>query len=176
MTAPLNKHIHSHLIEMVKEKLLLERITLNGVDVNIRDEEGKSALFWAIKKKSTHNANLLISFGSSLMVDDHTHALFHALDNGHHEILVLLIERGIDVNTIDDSGKTLLMAAIEAESFESVKYLLSKDADMYILDHALNMAEDYAKRCNSELIESYMKHMIYSDMKDNNCPTQCKCG
>jgi len=165
MTAPMNTYIQNNLIDMVKEKLLLERITLNGVDVNKRDNEGKNALYWAIKKRSTHNANLLISFGSSFMVKGDKHALFHALECGQHEMLVLLVERGQDINTVDSLGKTILMYAIEMEVFESVKYLVSHGADMYVLDNALNMAEDYAKSSNSELIQSYLQHIIYTDMQ-----------
>ena len=173
----MNTHIQNNLIEMVKDKLLLERITLNGVDVNRRDSEGKNALFWAIKKRTTHNANLLISFGSELMVADGQHALFHALESGHHEILVILIERGEDINSVDNAGKTLLMVAIEMEAFESVKYLVTHGADVYKLDNALQMAEDYAKASNSELIQSYIQHVVYTDMQttsDNN--TLAKCG
>ena len=176
MTAPLNTHMQTNLMDMVKDKLLLERITLNGVDVNPRDNDGHNALYWAIKKRSTHNANLLISFGSSLMVSTHQHALFHAIECGHHEILVLLIEKGLDVNITDDCGKTLLMYAIEAEMFESVRYLIQKDANMYLLDNALNMAEDYVKECNSNLIKSYIKHIIYADMNEDDCHQKlCKC-
>lgn len=177
MTAPINRHIQAHLIEMVKEKLLLERITLNGVNVNRQDEEGKNALYWAIKTHSLHNANLLISFGSSLLVTESKHALFHAIECKNHEIIVLLIDRGLDVNISDESGKTLLMYAIEKELFYTVKYLVSKGADMYTLDNALNMAEDYAKSCKCESIQSYLKHIIYRDMQEDTCQTKsCKCG
>ncbi len=177
MTAPLNIHIQNNLIEMVKDKLLLERITLNGVDVNRRNAEGQNALYWAIKKRSTHNANLLISFGSSLMVSNTEHALFHAIAHGHHEMVVLLIERGLDINTIDNRGKTALMHAIETKAFETIKFLISHKANMYLLDDKLNMAEDYAKDCNSELIYSFIQHIIYIDMQEDSCNTKlCKCG
>lgn len=109
MTAPINKHIQSHLIEMVKEKLLLERITLNGIDVNCKDEYGNNALYWAIKRGSVHNANLLITFGSTLMINRTKHALFHAIECKHHAMVVLLIEKGLDINMIDGRGKTLLI-------------------------------------------------------------------
>ncbi len=177
MTAPLNLHIQNNLIEMVKEKLLLERITLNGVDINIRDEHYHNALYWAIKKHSTHNANLLINFGSSLKVSHNKHALFHAISCEHHEVVVLLIEKGLDVNLTDNEGKTALMHAVEAEVFETVRYLVQKGADLYLLDDALNMVEDYAKDCNSDIIQSYIKHIIYADMHES--PEQvklCKCG
>ena len=177
MTAPLNTPMQIDLIEIVREKVLLEHIVLNRVDVNIRDEAGCNALYWAIKKCSTHNANLLMFFGSSLMVTKHLHALFHAIECRHHEMLVLLIDKGLDVNITDNYGKTLLMYTIEAEMFESVRYLTQKGADMYLLDDALNMAEDYAKNCNCDLIQSYIKHIIYADMNEDTCHRKlCKCG
>lgn len=177
MTAPLNTHMQTNLMEMVKDKLLLERITLNGVDVNIRDDEGYNPLYWAIKKRSTHNANLLMSFGSSLMVGKNKHALFHAITCKHHEMVVLLIEKGLNTNITDHAGKTALMYAIEAEVFETVRYLIQNDADMYLLDDALNLAEDYAKDCSCDLIQSYLKHIIYADMHEDDCNKKlCKCG
>lgn len=177
MTAPLNRHIQKHLIEMVKEKLLLERITLNGVDVNILDTEGKNALYWAIKNHSIHNANLLIGFGSSLLVTENEHALFHAIACENHAIVVLLIDRGLNVNMCDSAGKTLLMHAIENELFNTVKFLVSKGADMYLMDDALNMAEDYAKVGKSDIIKSFLQHIIYRDMQENTCQNKtCSCG
>lgn len=176
MTAPLNTHIQTNLIEMVKDKLLLERITLNGVNVNIKDTEGRNPLYWAIKRRSTHNANLLVSFGSSLMVSQYTHAIFHAIECGHHEMLVLLIKKGLDVNIVDNNGKTALMYAIESEAFETVKFLVRNGADLYLLDDTLNMAEDYAKKCDSKIIKEYLQHIVYTDMAITPCLTStCKC-
>lgn len=176
MTAPLNTHIQTNLIEMVKEKLLLERITLNGIDVNHRDADKHNALYWAIKKRSTHNANLLVSFGASLRVSEEKHALFHAIECEHHEMVVLLIKKGLDINITDKRGKTILMYAIEAEVFETVRYLIQRGADLYLLDDALNMAEDYSKMCSCEMIQSYIKHIVYVDMNASSCNTKlCKC-
>ena len=177
MTAPLNRHIQSNLIEMVKEKLLLERITLNGIDVNIRDDEAQNALFWAIQKRSTHNANLLMSFGSSLVVSKNKHALFHAIESNHHEMVVLLIKKGIGVNLTDNHGKSALMYAIESEVFETVRFLIHSGADLYLMDDALNMAGDYLDTCTSKLIQEYLQHIVYRDSEEGTCRTsQCQCG
>lgn len=177
MTAPRNTHIQTHLIEMVKEKLLLERITLNGVDVNIRDNDGKNALYWAIKRRSTHNANLLVTFGSNLVVSKQKHALFHAIECKNHEMVVLLIQKGLDVNLTDDYGKTALMYAIEAEVFETVRFLVQNDADLYLMDDALNLAEDYVKTCDSKMIQEYLQHIIYTDAQEvTSSTTMCQCN
>lgn len=171
MTAPLNTHIQNQLIEMVQDKLLLERITLNGVDVDVRDNEGRNALYWAITRRSTHNANLLISFGSNLMVDENKHALFHAIECGHHNIVVLLAQKDLDINIRDNIGKTALMCAVEEGSFEIVKFIVEQGADLYLMDDELRIAEDYVKLCDSELIQSYFKHLIYTDMNEDTCHT-----
>lgn len=177
MTAPINKHTQSHLIEMTKENLLLERITLNGIDVNLKDEYDNNALYWAIKVGSVHNSNLLIQFGSTLMVNNTKHALFYAIECKQHAIAVLLLEKGLDINMIDGKGKTLLMYAIESKVFETVRYLIRKGADLYLLDDKLNMAEDYAKASNCETIISYIKHIVYMDTQIDSCETPlCKCG
>lgn len=170
-----NRQIDTQLIEMVKEKLLLERISLHGVDVNQKDEYGNNALFWAIKVGSTYNANLLISFGSKLMVNSHQHALFHAIESQQHAMVVLLLEKGLDVNMTDESGKTLLMYAIEAEQFETVRYLLQKGADLYLFDDRLKMAQDYAIASKNEMVISYMEHMMYQEEQTSRVSSH-SCG
>lgn len=177
MTAPINKHTQSHLIEMVKANLLLERITLNGVDVNQKDSCTNNALYWAIKVGSFHNSNLLINFGSALMVNKTKHALFNAIECKQYTLVVLLIEKGLDINMIDSNGKTLLMYAIESKVFETVRYLVLKGSDLYLLDDELNLAEDYAKVSNNEKILSYIKHIIHVDSHVSTCKTSlCMCG
>lgn len=165
MTALPNRHLQAELIEMVKNKLVLERIALHVIDINIRDENERNALYWAIRKQSTHNANLLIEFGSSLMVEPGQHALFHAIEHEHFEVVVLLVQkRKLNVNMCDKTGKTLLMYAIEAENFRIIKFLVDQGADLYLLDNDLNMAEDYIKKSQNEMIRSYFQHIVYKQM------------
>lgn len=73
--------------------------------------------------------------------------------------------------------KRYLLYAIESEMFETVRYLVHKGADLYLLDDKLNMAEYYAKASNSETIISYIKHIVYMDTQIDSCETPlCKCG
>ena len=163
MTMPMpknNNYLSYHLIETVKEKLLLERVTLIGINANIRDEEGKNALFWAIRNHSTHNANLLIEYEISLMVAPGLHAFFHAITHKHYEMVIILIQKGISPNIIDSQQRTPLMLAIEYELFDTVCLLVRHDADLLQMDANYDMAEDYASRCTSKKIKDYIRHSL----------------
>ncbi len=168
MTIPMpnnSNYLSSHLIETVKEKLLLERVTLIGIDVNIRDEEGKNSLFWAIKNHNTHNANLLIKHNISLMVAPRLHAFFHAIIHNHYEMIIILIQKGICLDIIDSQQKTPLMYAIEYELFETVCLLIRHGADLFQMDMNYDMAEDYAHRCTSQKIKDYIRHSLICQCK-----------
>jgi len=54
--------------------------------------------------------------------DDKT-ALIHAAANGHTEIVQLLLEKGVDVNTKDNDGWTALMYAAWFRNENIIKLL-----------------------------------------------------
>jgi len=111
------------------------------------------------------------------MVTNDTHALFHAIECKNHQMVVLLIDKGLNVDLTDNKGKTALMYAIEAKMYDTVKFLIQRGADIYKMDDAFSMAEDYAKVCHSDMIRSHLKYIIYLDMNVSSHRTQpCKCG
>ena len=54
---------------------------------------------------------------------------------GHHEIAVLLLENGADVNAKDGLGETPLMRAIEGHHEGLAKWLLSQEADSTLVNN-----------------------------------------
>lgn len=159
MTMPLERYLPYRIIEMVKDKASLEHHMLIGVHINHRDGEGRNALYWAIKQHSTYNAKLLIEHEISLKVAPGLHALFHAIEEDHYELTVLLVQSGFDPNIRDNKGRTPLMLAIEKEQFRTVCFLIRSGADLFIMDENYDMATEYAKRCQCNMIKDYMKHM-----------------
>ncbi|MDY0403462.1 ankyrin repeat domain-containing protein [Sulfurovum sp.] len=104
MTLPKNRHHLFNVIEEVRGKKYLSFQNLIGAQVNRRDDEGRNALCWAIKRRHTHNAGLLIEFETSLMVAPRLHALFHAIEEGYYELIILLVQSGISPNITDEYG------------------------------------------------------------------------
>ncbi len=175
MTMPQERYLPYRIIEMVKDKLLLEHHMLIGVHINHRDRTGKNALYWAIKQHSTYNAKLLIEHEISLKVIPALHALFHAIEEEHYEMIVLLIQSGLNPNITDTRGRTPLMVAIEKEQFKTVCFLVRNGVDLFMMDDNYDMAAEYAKRCECNMIKDFMKHisMLNAEVEKEMGITPC---
>lgn len=160
MTLPKKQHHLFDVIGEVRSKRDLSYQSLVGAQVNRRDEEGKNALYWAIKKRHTHNARLLIEFETSLMVTPRLHALFHAIEEGHYELIILLVQSGISPNITAQYGRSALMAAIEKEQFRTVCFLIRNGADLFQMDDRYDMALDYALRSECGEIRGFVEHAL----------------
>ena len=87
-----------------------------GVDVNAKDDVGKTPLTYAARFGHKEVAELLLAKGAdaSAKTDDNgTTPLHHAALNGHKEIAAMLIAKGADVNAklAVDGGTPLYQAA-----------------------------------------------------------------
>ena len=176
MTLPKNQHHLFNVIEEVRSKRDLTYQSLIGSQVNRRDEEGKNALYWAIKKRHTHNAKLLIEFESSLMVAPKLHAFFHAIEEGHYELIILLVQSGISPNITDEYGRSALMVAIEKEQFRTVCFLIRNGADLFQMDDRYDMALDYALRSECGEIRGFVEHVLAMIEEEEQKKMLHRCG
>jgi len=113
---------------------------LNGDDVNIVGESGKSALMYATGDGLTDIVKLLLDKGADPNIVDQygQTALVYATRNIIRkdiiETVVLLLDNGIDPNIVDIYGRTALMIAIISGSTGIVELLLDKGTDPNIVD------------------------------------------
>jgi hypothetical protein len=87
----------------------------NGVDVNAKDEDGLTALLWAIECGQIAVVKYLVAKGADVNAknkDDVT-PLMLAACNGQLDIVEFLVSKGVDVNAKDNGGQTPLMLAAE---------------------------------------------------------------
>jgi ankyrin repeat protein len=166
MTRAMNiSYHHAHILEMAKERLLIEEFLVKKSDLTIRDTEGRNSLFWAIKHKSRYNIQILLKYNISLMVKPNLHALFHAINSGDYGTLKELLEQNLDINMTNEVGQTLLMRAIQVESVMMVRYLINHGANLYLMDDEHNMAIDYAKICkNRDVFNLVHYRILYEEL------------
>ena len=176
MTLSKNRHHLFNVIEEVRNKKELSYQNLIGAPVNRRDEEGRNALYWAIKRRHTHNAGLLIEFETSLMVSPKLHALFHAIEEGHYELIILLVQSGISPNITDEYGRSSLMVAIEKEQFRTVCFLIRNGADLFQMDDRYDMALDYALRSECGEIRGFVEHVLAMIEEEEQKKILHRCG
>ncbi|MEE4143199.1 MAG: ankyrin repeat domain-containing protein, partial [Halieaceae bacterium] len=104
----------------------------HGADVNTRDNNGVSPLFYAV---GTHNLKLLralIERGADVDVVSEANRmtpLLVAVENGDTAAAVLLLDHGANVNAGNQLGYSPLMAAAEAGQVAMVSLLLSRGAN-----------------------------------------------
>ena len=109
-----------------------------GADINSRDEYGCSALWHALEGGHAATAKVLIDRGCDLMLTTYdsdskctdADLVVCAAQSGHTDMLQLLLDQGLSVDTITRSGQTLLMVAAVAGQCETVSFLLDRGANI----------------------------------------------
>lgn len=117
-------------IENVKQLLIL------GVDVNAKDKDGRTPLFYAAFKSNIALHKLLIAKGADVNakdVDGHT-PLHEAAFKDNIEAAKLLIAKGADINAKDKDGRTPLHRSTRHDNTELAKMLIAKGADVNAKD------------------------------------------
>jgi len=80
-----------------------------NIDINLKDNEGRSALYWAVLNKSPKMLDYLISHRAEVNIQDKSGGLtplMQAASLGTPELVRKLIEAGADTGLVSKSGKT----------------------------------------------------------------------
>ncbi len=118
---------HSY-VGLEKIKVLLDA----GVNVNIKDMNGYSALQWSIFFQHDDLIELLITRGANVndkFKGDIPPLVFSA-KHGLKNAVRMLIKYGAKVNMTDHSGKSALMYAAEKGDRETTEFLIDNGADI----------------------------------------------
>ena len=106
-----------------------------GAHVNERDTEHATPLIYASRRGRAEVAKLLIKYGADVNAQDRIGwtALQAASRYGHADVVGLLLNHSADVNAMKhDQSTALHLALVEGTSFETVKALLEKGADVHV--------------------------------------------
>ena len=154
-------HQNALFSAVIKDDIsLATELILNGINVNFLDKDGQNVLFNAILQgaKNLPLIELLIKKGINLNIVDNYHKnlideILYVFDlqknppkelDGKYKIVTeekeylplgfLFLEHGLEIDKIDESGKTTLQKAVENKNFANAEFLLNCGADVNICD------------------------------------------
>lgn len=115
---------------------LLNLLIKHGVDVNLKNDRGDTALTIAALHGNIEIIELLINNKANLNLpdDDNATALMHAINSKSEnkiEIVKLLIIRGADINKQDNNGATALLYAAYNHYATIIQLLIINGANTY---------------------------------------------
>lgn len=149
------------VLEMAKERLMLEEFLVKKTNLKVRNEAGENILYWAIHYRNHHNVRILLKYNIDLMVTLKKHALFHTIEVKDIELFMHIFTLGrVNVNLKDAMGKTLLMRAIEANAINIVRYLLNQGADLHLTDKHNQGALEYIQKCKHQDLYNLVYYKI----------------
>ncbi len=122
------------LVDAVKNQDVQQvRTLLSGrLDVNLRSEDGSTALLWAAHWNDLQTAELLVRAGADANAanDFRMTPLSQACTNGSAGLVDLLLKAGANPNTPIGTGETPLMTCARTGSAEAVRMLLVRGANV----------------------------------------------
>ena len=139
-------------------------------DINIRFENGITALMYACENGYNDVIKLLINNGADVNVGDihQKTALMYACEKGDEEAVKILIKNNADVNAKNILGKTPIMYSSVNEDLAIIEELIDNGANINEKDRlgctALMYASYYAKE-NS--VKKLLEHNIDVNIRDN---------
>ncbi len=111
-----------------KETETIKRLIEEGVDINTKDSDGRTAAMIAAYNNDVETAKVLIKAGADVNIQDNmqNNPFLYAGAEGYVEILKLTIEAGADPAIINRYGGTALIPASEHGHIDAIKELLTK--------------------------------------------------
>ncbi|XP_063002928.1 DNA-binding protein RFXANK [Elgaria multicarinata webbii] len=122
-----------HQLAAQGELVLLKESLRKGENLlNKPDERGFTPLMWAAAFGEIEIVRTMLEWGADphVLAKERESALSLASTGGYTDIIVLLLEKDVDINTYDWNGGTPLLYAVRGNHVKSVKALLARGADL----------------------------------------------
>lgn len=140
---------------------LMQHLLQQGAAVDASDGTGRTALIDAASRGLTKSVEILLNAGANVEAktkNEEKTALILAADQGHSNIVRVLIAWRSNVNARDNDGRTALIVAAARGHADIVQLLLQHGADVAAKDRfdntALHNAEKYGGPAVTQLLRS----------------------
>ena len=133
-------------VENAQHSCLELLVQQRGIDLNVQDVSGLSPLLWTAKLRDWEAMTILINAGCNVHSTDYRNRVnaLHVTVDGERAFwkgkvvtfcdiincIDLLIEAGLDINTVDIHGNSPLVYAISTDNIPAIKHLLKLNCDL----------------------------------------------
>lgn len=159
--AEINLLSNDRLIEAVKanDTKSAEDMLVRKHDVDARDENRRTALFFAAIQGNEDFVELLLRFNPKIGAVDKfgSSPLYYAAAANHVGVIEMLAEKGADLNQQNRQGLTPLMVAASEGHLAAVQTLIELKADSATTDFTGRTAYDWAVRNKRRVVIRYLK-------------------
>ncbi|CAN0443145.1 unnamed protein product [Discosporangium mesarthrocarpum] len=160
-TAEINLLSNDRLIEAVKANDIkgAEEMLVRKHDVDVRDENRRTALFFAAIQGNEDFVELLLRFNPKIGAIDKfgSSPLYYAAAANHVGVIEMLAEKNANLNQQNRQGLTPLMVAASEGHLGAVQILIELKADSAITDFTGRTAYDWAVRNKRRFVVRYLK-------------------
>ena len=139
-----------------------------GIDVNVKDTGGDTALMRAARYGYTAIVNALLNAGADVNFESSRgSALMFAAEYGHIEIVNALLKVGAEVNAKDYYGETALMKAALHGHTEVADSLIKAGAKVKSWSKGDTALREAAEKGHTEIVKALLKAGADVNAKDN---------
>lgn len=132
---------------------MVEQLLAKGVDANLKDEDGETALIRAVVAGHNGVVQTLLAKGADINAKNKTGetALLWAAEQGHNDIVKTLLANGADINARNNVGVSALLRAAGPGHNDVIKTLLAHGADINAKSKGLPTPLEIIKRFHPDL-------------------------
>ncbi|XP_046565850.1 putative ankyrin repeat protein RF_0381 [Haliotis rubra] len=104
-------------------------------DINSRGQDGRTPVMYAAVNRVKSVFDLLVSEGADTSLKgDHNNSVFHLACLGGNKSIVEQLLPNVDVNSLEDNGRTAIMEAPSVKNKNVFDFLVSKNANVKVFD------------------------------------------
>ena len=159
--AEINLLSNDRLIEATKadDQTGAEALLVRGHNVDVRDENSRTSLFFAAIQGNEDFVELLLRFNPRVNTVDKfgSSPLYYAAAGNNVGVIELLVKKGANLNAQNRQGLTPLMVAASEGHLAAVQALLDLKADSTLTDFTGRTAFDWALRNNRQAVVRFLK-------------------
>ncbi|XP_071098477.1 serine/threonine-protein phosphatase 6 regulatory ankyrin repeat subunit B-like [Haliotis cracherodii] len=159
-----------HLACQGGNRLIIEHL-LPLFDINSRGQDGRTAVMYAAVNGRRSVFDLLVSNKADVLLkDDYNNSVFHLACLGGNSSIVEQLFPNVDLNSVDDNGRTTIMKAACARNKSVFNFLVSKNSDLKVIDdYRDNVLHFACKGGDKAIVQCILQRFDINTRGRNGC-------